>query len=143
MTFIVASGAGPTDKQLAELSAQVDRLAASVDSGTLSGAVQDAVEKAVRPIAAEIALLEKEAGMRSGMLLNRRPPANDDFAGVDLNAAMTGNAHDAYVACTPNLHVANAIADRDAGARAARERLANTSDEFTGTDLNAQMDEQP
>lgn len=87
MTFIVASsGRGPTDEQFAALKAKVEMIANSAKELT-SGKIQAAVEQALRPLAAEIALMEKEMGMRNGMLLNRRV-ANDDFAGVDLNAQM-------------------------------------------------------
>ncbi|GAB5428035.1 MAG: hypothetical protein Devi2KO_14940 [Devosia indica] len=87
MSLIIASsGRGPTDEQFDTLKAKVDRLANSAKE--LSPAkLQSAVEQALRPLAAEIALMEKEMGMRNGMLLNRRT-ANDDFAGVDLNAQM-------------------------------------------------------
>ncbi len=74
MTFIVArSGRGPTDEQFATLKAKVEMIANSAKELT-SDKIQAAVEQALRPLAAEIALMEKEMGMRNGMLLNPRQP---------------------------------------------------------------------
>lgn len=84
MTFITASsGQGPTDDEFKALQNRVNQIAEVLKPESIAKLVQIAI----RPVHAEIALAEKETGIRNGMLVNRRP-ANDDFSDVDLNAQM-------------------------------------------------------
>jgi len=69
------------DAEFARLQGQVARLKDQIASITPE-LVQSAVEKAVRPLKAEIALAEKE------QVENARRAAFDDFSDVDLNAMM-------------------------------------------------------
>lgn len=100
------------DAEYARLKGEVARIKTELASITPER-IQSAVEKALRPLAAEIALTEKE------QVENVRRHAHLDFSDVDLNA----------------------IFDEPASADAARfANRADPNDEFAGYDLNAAME---
>lgn len=110
----------------------IERTPANDLRASIERAVQDGIQTAM-------AATEKDGAVRSGYLLNQKKGGVDEFAGMDLNAAMAPGADLAHLDATPNLHVANAHKERAAAAKANIERLTNAEDEWAGYDLNNMM----
>lgn len=99
------------DAEFAHLQGEVARLKVELASITPES-IQSLVERALRPLAAEIALTEKE------QVQNAQRVQYDDFSDVDLNSLLD---------------------DKPAASIRAANR-ANPNDEFAGYDLNAAME---
>lgn len=71
------------DARFAEMKKQVESMRGVMNDLTKPGRIDAIVQEAIRPIAAEIALQEKEMKLRDGMQLNsssqRRSPAANKF----------------------------------------------------------------
>ncbi len=99
------------DAEFARLKGEVARIEGELASITPER-IQSLVETALRPLAAEIALMEKE------QVQNAQRAQFEDFTGYDLNA----------------------LFDDETATKARATSAANAGDEFAGYDLNAAME---